>query len=374
MLVLFKSSFLIFLAFLLSGCLDIDQQINIVKNQLTYKAEIKLDAKIAALSEKNNESFCGGLEKPEKEGILVDVKESMSGGNIVCTLTAQGDIDKFENFTALGKNKSDMVKITKVDKNTYKIESILDVGDKKTDSAEMNGMSGMMDAFLAGRNVSWTVNAPKILESNGKISEDGKSVTWSVPLAVAFKTSQKFYAVVKQDVSFIDSIIDFFKRIIDAILGLFKSEKQVITEVNKPVAIDSSPAATSSVTTPVEEINQTEEVAPVVENQTSEVVEEIQNAETIQESISTQDNNPFTPSFDCSKATTGQERLICSDRELSRLDVEMSNAYTKARQLSSDVQTLRAEQREWVKGVQKSCSDKECLVTAYSNRIAQLTK
>lgn len=33
------------------------------------------------------------------------------------------------------------------------------------------------------------------------------------------------------------------------------------------------------------------------------------------------------PSFDCAKATTEVEKLICSDDELAKLDVEMNKSY-----------------------------------------------
>lgn len=34
-----------------------------------------------------------------------------------------------------------------------------------------------------------------------------------------------------------------------------------------------------------------------------------------------------SPSFDCAKATTEVEKLICSDDELAKLDVEMNKSY-----------------------------------------------
>lgn len=37
-----------------------------------------------------------------------------------------------------------------------------------------------------------------------------------------------------------------------------------------------------------------------------------------------------SPSFDCAKATTEVEKLICSDDELAKLDVEMNKWYKKA--------------------------------------------
>lgn len=39
----------------------------------------------------------------------------------------------------------------------------------------------------------------------------------------------------------------------------------------------------------------------------------------------------INPSFDCKKARTNTEKLICSDKELAALDKEMAQAYKKAR-------------------------------------------
>ena len=84
------------------------------------------------------------------------------------------------------------------------------------------------------------------------------------------------------------------------------------------------------------------------------------------------DDTPFTPSFDCAKASNGQEKLVCADRELSRLDVELSQAYSKARDKSNDKNTLKLEQLEWIKYSLRACSDKNCLITTYKKRISEL--
>ena len=84
------------------------------------------------------------------------------------------------------------------------------------------------------------------------------------------------------------------------------------------------------------------------------------------------DDSPFTPSFDCAKASNGQEKLVCADRELSRLDVELSQAYSKARDKSTDKNTLKQEQLEWIKYSLRACSDKNCLISTYKKRIFEL--
>jgi uncharacterized protein YecT (DUF1311 family) len=326
--------------FILAGCLDLDQNITLVKDQLTYKAELKVDAKIAAFADKKQGGFCSDFGSSQNEGIVVDVKESADGGNIICAITAQGHVDKFKNFSSGDKNKSEMVRITEVDGNKYRIESTIDFQGKNNGAS---GMEGMLEAMLAGRNVSWSVMAPKVIESNGKIAEDGKSVTWSLPMSVAFKNPQKFYAVIQKETSWLDSIVAFFKKILNAILGVFKSDAAPAAQVSSPVKID-APVPAPKTEAPIA-------VAPA-----------------------SVDNNPFAPSFDCAKASSSQERMICADRELSKLDVQMAGAYADARQKSTDANALKAEQKQWLKNTQRSCSDKACLVGAYTSRIAELDK
>ena len=89
-------------------------------------------------------------------------------------------------------------------------------------------------------------------------------------------------------------------------------------------------------------------------------------------SAAASDEGAFSPSFDCSKASNSQEKMVCSDRELSRLDVEMSQAYSRARQASADKDALRNEQLVWLKGSFRECPDKACLADAYRKRIALL--
>ncbi len=64
------------------------------------------------------------------------------------------------------------------------------------------------------------------------------------------------------------------------------------------------------------------------------------------------------PGFDCRKATTPQEKEICGDEELSKLDAEMSRAY---RGLLSSLESpeaawLKAAQKEWLHARNLECT------------------
>ena len=83
-------------------------------------------------------------------------------------------------------------------------------------------------------------------------------------------------------------------------------------------------------------------------------------------------NTPVGPSFDCAKASMDSEKLICSDRELSALDVRLANTYARIRNAASDKNALQKSQFDWIKNHQRICRDKACMVEAYHQRLRQL--
>ncbi|MBG6076304.1 lysozyme inhibitor LprI family protein [Polaromonas sp. CG_9.11] len=56
------------------------------------------------------------------------------------------------------------------------------------------------------------------------------------------------------------------------------------------------------------------------------------------------------PSFDCKRARSMPEKMICSDAELSQLDRELGRVYKRARKATSDRAAFRHQQnREWLR-------------------------
>lgn len=80
----------------------------------------------------------------------------------------------------------------------------------------------------------------------------------------------------------------------------------------------------------------------------------------------------WAPSFDCSKASVGSERLICSSKELSAADVALAQAYRSARTASTDKKWLQEQQNEWRRTARDACSDVQCMLSVYEQRIAEL--
>lgn len=74
------------------------------------------------------------------------------------------------------------------------------------------------------------------------------------------------------------------------------------------------------------------------------------------------------PSFDCAKASSNAERMICADDGLAAADRAV--ARLSAGRLRSDVLFFR-KQVDWLAD-RKSCADKDCLVASYEDRLLDL--
>ena len=79
-------------------------------------------------------------------------------------------------------------------------------------------------------------------------------------------------------------------------------------------------------------------------------------------------NISFAASFDCNKASTKTEKLICSENELSKLDENLASLYKEA----AHIPGIKSEQRAWLSQVKK-CSDAKCIRNSYSDRIDELS-
>lgn len=94
----------------------------------------------------------------------------------------------------------------------------------------------------------------------------------------------------------------------------------------------------------------------------------------------------WAASFDCRKASTKIEKMICGDTELSKLDDELSATYQQALKhieesyaneadyvkqsfVPQEQQLVIQEQKQWLIDVRNACQHKECIQAVYQNRI-----
>lgn len=78
------------------------------------------------------------------------------------------------------------------------------------------------------------------------------------------------------------------------------------------------------------------------------------------------------PSFDCAKARSASEKLICADPRLARLDRELASLHARAREAARDPYVFkRRSDAEWRRR-EETCHDKGCLLQWYAQRRHQL--
>lgn len=76
----------------------------------------------------------------------------------------------------------------------------------------------------------------------------------------------------------------------------------------------------------------------------------------------------FAASFDCSKAHSDAEHLICGDAELAAADVELAGIYVKAKAAATDQPAFRERTRAQWMYREKTCHDRECVARWYADQ------
>ncbi len=76
------------------------------------------------------------------------------------------------------------------------------------------------------------------------------------------------------------------------------------------------------------------------------------------------------PSFDCNKAISSVEKIICTSKKLSDLDRYLTQIYKEARHTggSESLKNLLETQRMWLR-LRNQCRDEVCLIKAYEFRL-----
>lgn len=76
-------------------------------------------------------------------------------------------------------------------------------------------------------------------------------------------------------------------------------------------------------------------------------------------------------SFDCEKAATKVEKMICADPELSKLDEELAKTYQNAMKDEGQAEVIKSTQKLWLKE-RNHCEDAACVKQAYASRLQNL--
>lgn len=80
-----------------------------------------------------------------------------------------------------------------------------------------------------------------------------------------------------------------------------------------------------------------------------------------------------SPSFDCSRANSTTEKLICADEDLARQDRELGRLHARAKQGAADPRAFQRESDAQWQNREQTCTDRECLQRWYAKRRAELS-
>jgi hypothetical protein len=78
------------------------------------------------------------------------------------------------------------------------------------------------------------------------------------------------------------------------------------------------------------------------------------------------------PSFDCRKARSVAEKMICADPQLAERDRELGRLHARAKSSAPDALAFRRQNDEEWRRRESSCRDRECLLRWYDERREQL--
>ena len=81
----------------------------------------------------------------------------------------------------------------------------------------------------------------------------------------------------------------------------------------------------------------------------------------------------ISPSFNCSKARSTAETLICADSELAEMDVHIAYLQGKAKAASADKKEFTSRVTGALTWRDRNCRDKGCLLSWYAERESEMT-
>ncbi|WP_205909139.1 hypothetical protein [Neorhizobium lilium] len=210
--------------FVLPGCFEMQQDI-IVGDDGTSKLrwEMSVDAALIGMASQGKaDTFCAELGPGKMpEGFTGSAQRSTEKGDVVCTISVEGPTEKI--FAALAKGnllsgdsgkQSGQLAMKLTDEGDNKrLELAIPPMPKKAGDDER--MQAMLLGATSGRVLEWTITAPQIIETTGKLSEDGKTATYSLPVAsmLTNKTETFGFSVVFSDkpAGMVDWVKSLFK-------------------------------------------------------------------------------------------------------------------------------------------------------------------
>ncbi len=223
----------------LAGCFDLNQTLTVNEDRtLRYKGELAVPTLLTRMTEaQSGEAF--SCEKDfslvTNTGANVEVKEAERGGNKNCLFILETALqDEIEiGLKAAGEEDTEpLMVLRKIDGGRYRVTSDFTSLGAYADDSEIGQAYGaaaktVMETLFDDRAVRWVITAPKVLNSNGDISQDRTSVSWEAPLSELIDTDENmaFVAEIQVPQSVFGRVRSFFSGI-GGVFGGTPSEEE----------------------------------------------------------------------------------------------------------------------------------------------------
>ena len=211
--ILLPRAFVLFILGALGGCFDIDQTLTIRPDQSAdFNVAFAIDSSLIELGDRADMDFekaCNSKDTFEAEQLPGQLKRvenvRIVDATLLCEYTISGPLADFEKLSSdVGGELGNMelLALEIMDDSRARIVAEYDFSDAAAEELEGQSIERSVRRMIAsnfeGHAIRWSIKAPTILESNGVIAADGRSVTWEVPLqeAVANAGRYRFEAVI----------------------------------------------------------------------------------------------------------------------------------------------------------------------------------
>lgn len=183
------------MALTLTACFDVEQRLVVVGETATYDAlvVVKSDT-LETLEDWSEDDHCDiqvdELDNELPQGVEKRVTQHVDEDGLHCGVTYEGPISAMRQLTLnkTGEGKSQLFAMRELGPDYFRIESRLDDYQVEVEDGTMARVArNLIARMFNDTHLSWYLEAPAIISSNGEIAEDGKSVRWKTSLSDMIK-------------------------------------------------------------------------------------------------------------------------------------------------------------------------------------------
>lgn len=224
-------------------------------------------------------------------------------------------------------------------------------------------------------DVATDTDVKVVLASLQNLHEENDEITIPVNYKIDVENGRYMYNAFVANNTDLDGL-KVFVTMADIMDEINRKDPPKVTKIASPVGtvVASAPVALETASS-VQDASATEahtQTAPAPASATA-VQQQAVPVPAASTPVQTSAAAPINASFDCAKAASKIEKLICSSAQTADADARLAAAYSAARAKSNDPAALKADERNWLTNERNACSDAACLLKVTEARIQTLT-